>query len=170
MSPLSAGYKHVCVWHLKKESISFQDFHYLYLTLTSPVDGGSIQLQRKAVRAVFYLLRILIHNDRFRQQCQPQTILCHINLSLVERCSDSGNQWWMRHLRRFIHISHYGNKQYRHRKWILPGERTRATQLTWQSGGKKTSVKILTFDICVSQMISERCTLYCGIHQMSNQL
>ncbi len=35
-------------WHLKKESISFRDFHYSYhLILTSPVHGGRIQSQRK---------------------------------------------------------------------------------------------------------------------------
>lgn len=41
--------------------------------------------------------RIHVHNDRFWQQCQPQTILRHIYLSSVERYSDSGSQWWMRH-------------------------------------------------------------------------
>lgn len=45
-------------------------------------------ITEERLRVVLYLFRILIHNDRFRQQ----TILCHINLSLVERCSDSDKQ------------------------------------------------------------------------------
>lgn len=45
----STSYEQVCAWHLKKESISFQAFHYSYhLILTSPaVHGDGIQLQRK---------------------------------------------------------------------------------------------------------------------------
>lgn len=48
LSILSTGYKQVCGWHLKKESISFQDFHYSYhLILTSAAHGDGIQLQGK---------------------------------------------------------------------------------------------------------------------------
>lgn len=61
LSILATGYKQVCAWHLKKESISFQHFHYSYhLILTSSAHGRRIQLQREEryiyrERLLFYL-------------------------------------------------------------------------------------------------------------------
>lgn len=57
----------------------------------------------KRERAGLYLSRGMrrthIHNDHLWQQFQPQTILRHIYPSPVQRRSDSGSSWWMRHRR-----------------------------------------------------------------------
>lgn len=150
LSILATGYKQVCAWHLKKESISFQHFHYSYhLILTSSAHGRRIQLQRE--ERYIYRERLLcficpskmrcthVHNDRFWQQCQPQTILCHIYLSSVERCSDSGSRWWMRHHPASDTYFSFPEQTIR-LKWILLAEGTQATQVTWQAWGNRSFV------------------------------
>lgn len=61
----------------------FKTFHYSYLLHMKT--GYNYRGKREApALSVRGTICIHIHNDRFWQQCQPQTILCHIYLSSVE--------------------------------------------------------------------------------------
>ncbi len=71
------------IWYLHLQCVE-REYNY-----RGKREGSALSVPR--------MRHIHIHNDRFWQQCQPQTILCHIYLSSVERYSDSGSQWWMRH-------------------------------------------------------------------------
>lgn len=82
LSSLSTSYKQVCVWKKGKHLISRVSLLISNTYISSAWRQRTITEGR--VRAVLYLFRILIHNDHFRQQWQPQTIRCHINLSSVE--------------------------------------------------------------------------------------
>lgn len=86
---------------------------------------------------------IHIHNDRLWQRCQPQTIQCHIYLSLEERYSwtaGAGDEWDIASVWYIFLI--FKNKQYRRLKWISPAEGTQAAQITWQAGGNRQFLHI----------------------------
>lgn len=122
LSILATGYKQVCAWHLKKESISFQHFHYSYhLILTSSAHGRRIQLQREE-RYIEREASVLSVPPKWDALTSTMTVSDnsvsrrqYSAISICLRWRDArtvgaGDEWDI--TSRPIHISHFQNKQY----------------------------------------------------------